>query len=41
MNNSLQNDISISLKVQMVKKKKEFVSQFTYLQPHFYVKYKT
>ena len=40
MNKSLQNDISFSIKVQMAQEKNEFVSQFTCLQPHFYVKYK-
>ena len=29
MNKSLQNDISFSLKIQMLQEKNEFVSQFT------------
>ena len=35
----LQNDISFSLKVEMVQEKIN-LHLFTYLQPHFYVKYK-
>ena len=36
-NKLLQNDISFS--ISNGAGKNEFVSQFTYLQPHFYIKY--
>ena len=39
MNKSLQNDISFSLKVQMVHAKMDLY-EFTYLQPQLYVKHK-
>ena len=41
MNKLLQNDISFTLKLQMVLVKMYFLFQFTFLQPYFYVKYKT